>query len=752
MRNGIFFVILHAEMRRLFKNSILLACMVSVFTSCSTTRYVPEDQTLLNSVKVRTEGEYPLVNTATLRNYVRQRPNAKWFSILKLPLQIYSLSGSDSSRWLNRTLRSLGEPPVIYDSLKTALSCSDLRQQLSNEGFLNARVTSQVSRHGRKSDVTYWLQPGEPYFVHNVKYDIADPHVERILAADSSARLLHAGMRFDVGTLDAERKRITALLADSGYYRFHKEFITYQADTTANSHLIDLTLRLGLARRNNRPDTLHTRYAMRHIRYVSAEPGDEHIHLRQRVLEECTHLAENEYYSASGLRNTYNHFGRLQAVKYTNIQLVPVDTLPLLDCNIQVQTNKPSTISFQPEGTNTAGDLGAAVSLTYQNRNLFRGSEVLSVELRGAYEAIRGLEGYSNQDFTEYSLETRLQFPRFIMPLMSRKLLNRLNATSEVSLRYDLQDRPEFHRRVLAAAWRYRWNRPDSHGRYMLDLLDLDYVFMPWISGTFHREYLDSETTRNAILRYNYEDLFITKLGFGYTYAHGPLSVRTNIETSGNVLSLGSQLLGKEKDQQGHYRLFNIAFAQYVKADIDLTRSFVIDNNNQVVLHLGLGIAYPYGNSSVLPFEKRYFSGGANSVRGWSVRSLGPGKYKERDGRINFINQTGDMKLDLNAEYRTHLFWKVDGAAFIDAGNVWTLRDYDIQPGGQFRWKDFPSQLAVGYGMGLRLNLGYFVLRFDLGMKAINPAYEEEEDEHYPILHPRFSRDYAFHFAVGMPF
>jgi len=752
MRNGIFFVILHAEMRRLFKNSILLACMMSVFTSCSTTRYVPEDQTLLNSVKVKTEGEYPLVNTATLRNYVRQRPNAKWFSILKLPLQIYSLSGSDSSRWLNRTLRSLGEPPVIYDSLKTALSCSDLRQQLSNEGFLNARVTSQVSRHGRKSDVTYWLQPGEPYFVHNVKYDIADPHVERILSADSSARLLHAGMRFDVGTLDAERKRITALLADSGYYRFHKEFITYQADTTANSHLIDLTLRLGLARRNNRPDTLHTRYAMRHIRYVSAEPDDEHIHLRQRVLEECTHLAEDEYYSASGLRNTYNHFGRLQAVKYTNIQLVPVDTLPLLDCNIQVQTNKPSTISFQPEGTNTAGDLGAAVSLTYQNRNLFRGSEVLSVELRGAYEAIRGLEGYSNQDFTEYSLETRLQFPRFIMPLMSRKLLNRLNATSEVSLRYDLQDRPEFHRRVLAAAWRYRWNRPDSHGRYLLDLLDLDYVFMPWISGTFHREYLDSETTRNAILRYNYEDLFITKLGFGYTYAHGPLSVRTNIETSGNVLSLGSQLLGKEKDQQGHYRLFNIAFAQYVKADIDLTRSFVIDNNNQVVLHLGLGIAYPYGNSSVLPFEKRYFSGGANSVRGWSVRSLGPGKYKERDGRINFINQTGDMKLDLNAEYRTHLFWKVDGAAFIDAGNVWTLRDYDIQPGGQFRWKDFPSQLAVGYGMGLRLNLGYFVLRFDLGMKAINPAYEEEEDEHYPILHPRFSRDYAFHFAVGMPF
>ena len=277
---------------------------------------------------------------------------------------------------------------------------------------------------------------------------------------------------------------------------------------------------------------------------------------------------------------------------------------------------------------------------------------------------------------------------------------------------------------------------------------------------TFKKEYLESETSRNAILRYNYEDLFITKLGFGYSYANGPVALKTNIETSGNLLQLGSSIFGAEKyypsgrgdQEKGVYRLFNIAFAQYVKADFDITRSFAIDQSNQVVLHLGFGIAYPYGNSSVLPFEKRYFAGGANSVRGWSVRSLGPGKFKERDGRINFINQTGDMKLDLNAEYRTHLFWKLDGAAFVDAGNVWTLRQYEIQPGGKFSFKDFPKQLAVGYGLGVRLNMGYFILRFDLGMKAINPAYEEDEDEHYPILHPRFSRDYAFHFAVGLPF
>ena len=185
---------------------------------------------------------------------------------------------------------------------------------------------------------------------------------------------------------------------------------------------------------------------------------------------------------------------------------------------------------------------------------------------------------------------------------------------------------------------------------------------------------------------------------------------------------------------------------------MDITRSIHLDYNNQLVFHLGLGVAYPYGNSSVLPFEKRYFSGGANSVRGWSVRRLGPGKYKGQDGRIDFINQTGDMKLDMNAEYRTHLFWKLGGALVVDAGNIWTLRNYKDQPGGQFSIGDFPSQIAVSYGLGLRFNFDYFIVRFDLGMKAINPAYSAESSEHYPLLHQRFSRDYAVHFAVGLPF
>jgi outer membrane protein assembly factor BamA len=274
---------------------------------------------------------------------------------------------------------------------------------------------------------------------------------------------------------------------------------------------------------------------------------------------------------------------------------------------------------------------------------------------------------------------------------------------------------------------------------------------MPWISPTFKHDYLDSVSNRNAILRYNYEDLFIMKIGAGITYNDGINVVRANVETAGNILNGLSRAFDFKKNSNGQYTLFNIAYAQYAKFDFDFTHLLRFDNSNSLAMHLGFGIAWPYGNSTILPFEKRYFSGGANSVRGWSVRELGPGNFKGTDGRIDFINQTGDMKLDMNLEYRTSLFWKFDGAAFIDAGNIWTLRNYAEQPGGQFKINEFYKQIAMAYGVGLRLNFSYFIIRFDMAMKAINPAYETEK-EHYAIFHPNLSRDFDFHFAVGLPF
>lgn len=726
---------------------VLLLC------ACSETKYVTDGNYLLDHNYIHTDGKYAGINTGNLKNYLRQRPNSRWFSLVKLPLATYSLSGRDSTKWVNRTLRSIGEAPVIFDSVKAQQTCKDLQLALQNQGYLRTKVDFDVYKRKKRVDAIYTLHPGNQYHIRQFDYQIQDTTIARLLRFDDKSQwLLKEGERFDVNVLDAERKRITQHLNDLGYFRFHKEYITYLVDSVENSYGVDVTLVLSCVRRDEKTDTLHQRYKIGKINYLSGDRDHQNLHLRNKVLRESTYLGEGEYYSGSALQNTYNHFGRLQAVKYTNISFTEHPDSALLDCDIQLSTNKPSTISFQPEGTNTAGDLGAAASLTYQNRNLFRGSESLSVELRGAYEAIRGLEGYSNQDFMEYSLETRLSFPRFIMPFVSNRFRRSINASSELSLLYDVQNRPEFHRRVVSASWRYKWYPQNQRHHYQWDLLDLNYVFMPWISSTFRTTYLENKTNSNVILSYNYADLFIMKTGFGYSYNNGRIALKTNVETAGNLLNFGARLMKTEQDGKGQYRLFNIAFAQYVKGDFDITRSIRIDEANTLVFHAGLGLAYPYGNSRVLPFEKRYFSGGANSVRGWSVRSLGPGKYKERDGRINFISQTGDMKLDLNMEYRTHLFWKLDGAIFVDAGNIWTLRDYPEQSGGQFRFQDFYKQIAVSYGFGFRFNFDYFILRFDLGMKAINPAYEEDDEEHYPLWHPNFSRDFAFHFAVGLPF
>ena len=744
-----FFVLLPTNMRRRIIFYVLFALLL---ISCAETKYVPDGEYLLDRADLRCAEPARYISVGDMRSYIRQHGNSRWFSTYKLPLKTYSLSGRDSTKWVNRLLRRMGEPPELYDSLQTMQSLDALQAQMQNLGYLRATADVAIERKGKKLRTLYTLHPGVPYFLRSVNYDIQDTAISHLLdEIDPARRVLQKGMVFNADNLDAERTRITQYLVNRGYYRFNKDFITYRADSIEGSNQIDLTLVLHPYQDNKTAPRPHYVYTVGRINYLSGNPDNPVIPLREKVLRRNTFLTEGDIYSARDLRNTYNHFGRLGIVRYTSINFHEEEDEPVLDCDINLSTNKSSTISFQPEGTNTAGDFGAAATITFQNRNIFHGSENLSIELRGAYEAIKNLEGYAGDNYVEYSLGTRLTFPRFIAPFLSSSFRRRINATSELAANYDLQNRPEFHRRVFSVGWKYRWNDQGHHDRYQVDLLDLNYIYMPWISPTFESEYLDNTTSRNSILRYNYENLFIMKFGVGYSYNNNRWAIKANVETAGNLLNWAARAMHFHVNTEGQYTFLNIAYAQYVRGTFDFTRNINLDFNNQLVFHVGLGLAYPYGNSSILPFEKRYFSGGANSVRGWSVRSLGPGKFVGTDGRIDFINQTGDMKLDLNVEYRAKLFWKFSGALFIDAGNIWTLREYEDQPGGQFKLNEFWEQLAASYGLGIRLNFDYFIVRFDMGMKAVDPAYDDREG-HWPLLHPKLSRDFAFHFAVGLPF
>lgn len=722
--------------------------VVLFIASCSTTKFVPADDYLLKAVKI--ESEQSDVKASTLMPYVQQRPNSKWFSLFKVPLSLYSMSGRDSTQWGTMFLRGLGEAPVIYDSVKAAASCDNMVMYLQSEGYLHAKASYTVKRKGRKVEVKYKAIPGISYTIDSVNVVIEDDSVHNTLQSLGALDMnLKRGMRFSIQTLDDERKRITNILTKEGYYKFNKDFIKFEVDSTVTPGMVDVTMYLHKYKAsNNSPETNHRKYFINKVNFIPV--NSKRMALRPNVLQNNTTIKEGNKFSAAEVQNTYNNFSRLNAVRFTNIHFDENEEDGLLDCGIKVSTRKPNTISFQPEGTNTEGDFGAAATLTYSNNNIFRGSELFSVQFRGAYEAIKGLDGYQNQNYIEYNVETRLAFPRIIAPFLSQNVRYDNSAKSELMFSYNMQNRPEFHRRVLTSAWRYYWK--GLHGlSYRFDLIDINFVHMPWISSTFKSNYLDDTNYRNAILKYNYEDLFIVKSGVNISYSYKNQAFRTNIEVGGNVLNAISHLTKAKKNSDGQYTLFKIAYAQYVKGDFDYTRLLQLDVKNQLALHFGFGIAFPYGNSNILPFEKRYFSGGANSVRAWNVRELGPGKFRGSDGKIDFINQTGDMKLDMNVELRTALFWKFNGAFFIDAGNIWTLKNYKDQPGGQFKFDTFLKQLAVAYGLGLRVNFDYFIVRLDCGMKAINPAYTTSNG-HYPIINPKLRRDLSVHFAVGMPF
>ena len=651
-------------------------------------------------------------------------------------------------------------------------------------GYMRAEVLLDTIIQKNKLKLNYQIKAGKPYTVRHIAYHVDDLKINEFIEKDSAQSYLQDGMPFDVVALDNERQRITQLLQQNGYYKFNKDFLVYQADTARNTYMVDLTMKLlPYQRKKEDIPTPHQQYKIRNVNFLTeSDLGstnedysqydslhykglnvyyDKKVYLRPGTLANFNYIRPNELFNEQDVQETYTSMGRLHALKYTNIRFNEVnqnDSVQL-DANILLTKAKNQSLAFEIEGTNSAGDLGAAASLTFQHRNVFKGSETFSFKVRGAYEAITGLqEGYESDDYKEYGIEASLNFPEFKFPFLSSEFKRKIRATSEVGIDFNSQIRPEFTRTLTSASWSYQWvDRKRSQHRF--DLLNINYVYVPWKSENF-KAYLSNLTDRNSILIKSYEDQLVVRMGYTYTYnsandrtrtpSNNSYSIRMNVEEAGNLLYLSSKAINSEPKADKGFVIANIPFAQYIKGDFDFARNWNIDNRNSFVFHIGMGVAYPYGNSQILPFEKRYFSGGPNSVRGWSVRSLGPGSYKGSLENVNYINHTGDIKLDLNIEYRTHLFWKLNGAAFIDAGNIWNIRDYKGQEEGTFRFNRFYKQLAVAYGLGIRFDLDYLILRFDGGMKAVNPM--EKGDDKYPLIRPRFGRDFTFHFAVGYPF
>lgn len=724
---------------------------------------------MLNKVTIKSN--VPEATADHLQSYLRQTPNSRFMGMGRAKLGIYSAQDVTSNKWKDRWLRKMGEEPVIYDSLLTQTSQEQLTQELKNKGYWDATVEVSATEKNRKTDLTFVVMGNEPYRIKSYKIDIPDDSVMYYLNRRKTT-LPKPGDLFDADMLATERENAAQTLRRRGYYYFQKEALKFEADSA--NHEVDITLKLqdNYSQNDSIRRQLFTKQTVSSVTIydVSKSMSDDGklnradldtttiegftvIHskkscFRPKKLIPKVLVLPNRRYNESRVERTYAILNALQATKYVDINFRELGG-DSLACVVVVAPSKKHSFSVDLEGTNSAGDLGIGLGVTYQNKNAFRGAEILKVSARGSYEAMGKLGALRNA--YEVGGNASIIVPEFLMPFMKTEARRRIGGTTEFSVGYNFQQRPEYKRNIANLGMKYAWNVHRT--RFVFDLIDINYIYLPWISETFRSQYL----TPSSSIRYSYEDHFIMRLGLGIqnsnkrtnSTAQSFYTLRSNISTAGNLLYGISNAIGQKKSDDGQYHIFNIAYSQYVKGDFDFTYNQYINKNMRLVFHGGIGVAFPYGNASIIPYEERYFSGGANSVRGWAVRTLGPGRYAN-SGSVDYMNQSGDIRLDLNAELRFKLFWKIYGALFVDAGNIWTIKDYEEQSGGYFQFSTFYKEIACSYGIGIRADFDYFVIRLDMGVKLYEPSGTTTSERWRTDL--TWQNDFALHFAVGYPF
>lgn len=749
--------------------------------SCDVTKKVPEGSYLLNKVAI--DSDVRGIGASDLRPYLRQRPNSSIPLIGKWKLHMYNIPENDST-WLNRQLLKYGEPPVLYNEQLTTISAEQIRLHLNNKGYLNAVVDTTVVKEEKKANVKYDITGNEPHRIRifNDTIRSVDTTIHNILRNSGRLEIMKEGDIFDLSVLEDGRENMTTLLRNRGYYNFLKDNFYFLADTTVGNHQVDITLAI-----NTPTDTTHheqytigrvtvlngvdeeiLKDSTRHLRLDTTYYrgiqiiSEEDPFLRPKSIYYNTFVRPGRLYSERIVERTYASMNGMGPINQTAINLTPVvrNDSNFLDSRISLFPGNMHYMQFGVDGTNSAGDLGVASNVTYEHRNFFKGGETFRVQLHAAYEFIRATDDFNLLDnsYYEYGGEVFLSIPQLLLPWGMNRLRDQPSASTEFSTGVNFQNRPEYLRQFFNLASRFQWSSFDWRLQHVLEPVGITYVRMPRTSERFDSLYLNEDV--NPILRYSYDEQLIVRSAYNFTYTNYsriarrsmpevPFRLRAGIEFAGWLPRLAARL-GAGEQENGRETFFKIPYSEYVRGDFEFAPMYVFDDKNTIAARVAVGVAYPYGNSIVLPFEKRYFGGGANSVRGWSTRTLGPGTYDRDSTGSDFGTRVGDVKLDLSLEFRRKVTSLIELAGFIDAGNIWTIKDYEEQPGGFFEWNNFYKELAVSYGVGVRLDLNFLLIRVDGGMKAHNPGLPE--GARWTIFKPNFGRDFAFHFAIGYPF
>jgi outer membrane protein assembly factor BamA len=765
------------------------------------------------------------VSREELSSYIRQRPNKRLFGI-PFYLHIYNLSAPEKENWTKR----IGEAPVIYDPIETGRSVTAMSIYMQGRGFFSSSVEAVTDTlDGRKIGVEYRVTPGVPSRLGTIAYDFEDTFVEPLVLADTAGTLIHSGEIFSSEKLQAERQRITASLKGEGYYNFSINNILYLVDTVSNPGAVNVKIRIrrrvagyeGAASdepilENNKVYRLRNIYIQpdydpnRAAATTSAGQApargrgldtleyrgvnfiySRELNVRPDVLMRAINIYPNDLYDADNVNRAYDNLMKLNYFRSASILFSELpDSLGAmityigagsdsdastqegyLDCTIQCTPGTRQSYSIDLEGTSTSTYYGALFTLGYQNRNLLKGAESIDFSLTTGYEFMR-VPGRKNS--IELGGAVGISFPRFVAPMRIDRYNRFSNVRTRAELSVNYQNRPFYTRTLTSASWGYSWSNA-RFSSFSLRPIDISVVNVTRLDTT--STYYTN--LRNPYLINSFDSQLIAGVSGSFLYNNqvqdvnaNAFRLRINAETNGNLLNLLSPLVAQKFYNTGrkgyYYRFFGIRYAQYVRGDLDVSYKIATGLKTAIAARFYVGAGHAYGNSAntSIPFERQFYAGGPNSMRGWQVRTLGPGSTLAEEYRtaseaeaevkksgasaVTYPAQVGNFKLEGNLEFRFPIYKFLNGAVFGDLGNIWLIgrEQADVDPESYFRFDRFYDQLALNTGIGARMDFGFFLFRIDWGLRLHDPNKPSGQK----WIRNLTLRQSAFSFSVGYPF
>lgn len=726
---------------------LILGCLF--LAACSGTRHLPEGEKLYTGAEVKLESAEKL-NTRWIKSVaeeaLRPAPN-KVFLGIRPKLWMYNAAGENPKTKLKQWLKKRGEAPVLMSHVKPGVTSAIIDARLFNIGLFKSFTESETVEKKRTAKLIYTSHLHQPYVVKDLVYVIPDDSLSRLILVEKDKSLIKPGDDYNLDVLKNERLRIDAILKNKGYFYFNPDYLLFKADTSnqdqtvnfkltlkdsipknaltvyhINNVFVDQNYSLNERRTRNTRDTL----MVQDIVFIGKE---ERMAISPKVLSRSIYLRKPEVFSRQNHIITLN---RLMSMG--NFKLVQVnfsennDSVPgLLDVNILMTPMPKRTFRAEIDLVSKSNNYaGPRMNLSILNRNTFNGAELLNLNLAGSFEAQLGGTGDNLYSYS-WNPQLELTFPRFLVPFNIKRTSSIYIPKTSLLLSYNYMKRVNyFDMRTFRFVYGFKW-KENIRKEHELNPIDISYTSVGNESTAF-TDLLEA----NPFLKKSYEEQFVAGGSYSFTYNEQMLTGKKlqsyfhlNSELAGNAFSLANRIGGDKVSSDNPSKVAGSIYSQFAKLSLDGRAYYNFRDKNKLAMRIFAGVAKPYGNSSVLPYTKQFFSGGPNSIRAFHINSVGPGTYYQDIDNKGFLRLGGDVKLETNVEYRFTIYNYFKGAIFVDAGNVWSLKSNPSDVGSPFKISKFANELAVGAGMGLRLDVSFFILRFDLAMPLRKPWLEE---------------------------